>query len=252
MTELPRALRIASTQYMDEGRLVDEWDAIAFERDRQLRGGVDRSFDEVLCPWVLAQLHDAESIIDVGCGTGVLTERISTDRARVVGIDPSAKSIEIARKHNPRGLYHVASLSQWVEGNPGARFDLAVANMVLMDVLDVPAFLRGLRSVTAGGRVAMTFTHPMFWPDYWGYRTEDGFDYLAELAIESPFRTAAQDLEHRTTHFHRPLSWYVSAIARAGLVISDMHELRGPESMQAFAYPRFVAISATVPTESVS
>jgi 2-polyprenyl-6-hydroxyphenyl methylase/3-demethylubiquinone-9 3-methyltransferase len=42
---------------------------------------------------------EALSVLDVGCGGGILSEEFAKFGCRVTGIDPSAPSLEIARKH---------------------------------------------------------------------------------------------------------------------------------------------------------
>ena len=39
------------------------------------------------------------SVIDVGCGGGILTERLAREGASVLGIDMVEESLEVARQH---------------------------------------------------------------------------------------------------------------------------------------------------------
>ena len=50
----------------------------------------------------LADLGPAEDVLDVGCGTGALVARLrAVTRGRVVGVDPSARMLEEARRAAP-------------------------------------------------------------------------------------------------------------------------------------------------------
>ena len=226
-------------------QVTQEWDLIAPTRDGQLRSGDDISFSTVLQPWVLSVIRPSESVADVGCGTGVLTKQLSIGAETVLGIDPSASSIAIARQNDPTGIYHVATLETFVDTHSDMRFDVVVANMVLMDVLDIRAFCKSLAHLARGGRVAVTLTHPAFWPLYWGYANLPGFDYKQETVVEAPFRTAIRKYPVRTTHVHRPLEEYARVFAACGLRIQSVEELRGAESAQTFPFPRFLAVTAT-------
>ncbi len=68
--------------------------------------------------------RSAGSVLDLGCGTGVLATALSNERT-VVGVDPAAAMLEIARARDTRNAV------RWVEGDAvsvrlGRRFDLVV------------------------------------------------------------------------------------------------------------------------------
>ena len=224
-----------------QNEVTREWDAIAATRDAQLRSNQDRTFSEVLRPHILASVTSAQSIIDIGCGTGNLTSSLNATNRRVVGLDPSRESIRIARLHDSSTEYHEGTLEAWSASNQGAEFDLAIVNMVLMDVMNLSAFTRALAQVVQKGRVLATLTHPAFWPLYWGYSAMPGFDYMKDQVIEAPFRTNSQQYDLPTTHIHRPISTYIEAFRAVGLSVDGITELRGPESLEEFAFPRFLA-----------
>lgn len=97
------------------------------------------------------------SWLDVGCGTGALTEAILRDaRPRsVLGIDPSAGYIEHARAHvmDPRVSFEVAD-AQSIPVEAG-RFDAAVSGLVLNFVPQPPKAAGEMRrAVKPGAAVA--------------------------------------------------------------------------------------------------
>jgi len=224
--------------------ITREWDAIALERDSQLAGRGDLSFETVLEPWVMSHVRSNQSVIDVGCGTGRLTTKINREASSALGIDPSSRSIEIARARDSQTDFAVSTVEEWVANNPDAEFDLAVANMVLMDVVNLDLVCEALARLTPRGRILVTLTHPAFWPLYWGYASNDGFDYSRELFVEAPFRTEAHLYATSTTHVHRPLDRYFAALTQVGLEIVRLEELRGPEAHDKFPFPRFLGIEA--------
>lgn len=230
-----------------QATVTEEWDVIAPERDAQIAGNHDSSFSQVLEPWVLGRISGAKRIVDVGCGTGRLTSKLSLGAEQVIGIDPSPTSINIARSHDPLTNYAVASIEDWVAKHPNADADLVVANMVLMDALELEAVVPALRHLARNGRVLATMTHPAFWPFYWGYATNPGFNYSDQVFVEAPFKTSTHEFGLTATHVHRPLSVYLRAFRNSGLEVTEFEELRGPESPDRFPFPRFVALEA-VPT----
>lgn len=228
----------------NQDTVTREWDLIAPERDAQVAADRDASFSSVLEPWVLNRLGTASTVIDVGCGTGRLTSSIQRLNRKTMGLDPSVSSIAIAREHDNQSEYVIATVEEWTADNPEARFDLVVANMVLMDALNVDDVCVALARLGQQGRVLLTFTHPAFWPLYWGYASNPGFDYLREIVVEAPFKTSAHEFALTATHVHRPLVRYIDALQRSGLELSHFEELRGPEDPAVFPFPRFIGIEA--------
>jgi 2-polyprenyl-6-hydroxyphenyl methylase/3-demethylubiquinone-9 3-methyltransferase len=99
------------------------------------------------------------SILDVGCGAGLLSEPLARLGGRVVAIDPAGDGLEVARRRaEEAGLdidYRKASLGELSGGK--ARFDLVAALEVLEHVPDPSAFLADcVGLVRPGGAVVLS------------------------------------------------------------------------------------------------
>ena len=85
-----------------------------------------------------------KTLVDIGCGGGLLAEELARLGASVIGVDPSAPSLETARAHaRTAGLtidYRLGSGEQLPI--PDASADIACCADVLEHVSDVPAVLR--------------------------------------------------------------------------------------------------------------
>ncbi len=125
-----------------------------------------------------------------------------------------------------------------------AESDLVVANMVLMDALQLDSFVAAIAGLAREGRILATMTHPAFWPLYWGYATNPDFNYSREVIIEAPFKTSSHEFGLTATHVHRPLDAYLREFRANGLIVTEMEELRGPESPTSFPFPRFIGLEA--------
>ncbi len=83
------------------------------------------------------------SLIDIGCGGGLLSESLARLGADVVAIDAEAESVRIAEAHaEDQGLsiaYRCAAAEELVR--EGLRFDAVVTMEVVEHVADLPAFI---------------------------------------------------------------------------------------------------------------
>lgn len=235
--------------------IAREWDEIARVRYRQIVSGQDLSFNNVLLPTIRTLLEgiNLESVLDVGCGTGQLTRELAAMSGKLVAVDSSARSIEIARRvcfSSGNVSFHFSSVEEYARHWSGSRFTTAVANMTLMTCLDLESFVEAVARVVApSGCFVATITHPWFWPHYRGYANADWFSYSKEIVLEGPFNISNEVSEYVTTHVHRPLVTYLNSLSRFGFQIDRIMEPYPQEESQAlypdpWRFPRFLAFRA--------
>ncbi|MGD0641432.1 MAG: bifunctional 2-polyprenyl-6-hydroxyphenol methylase/3-demethylubiquinol 3-O-methyltransferase UbiG [Roseiarcus sp.] len=98
------------------------------------------------------------SLLDIGCGAGLLSEPLSRLGASVVGLDPAPASIAVARTHaeatGATASYRVGTVEDLAKEH--ARFDVVLAMEVVEHVADVPAFVAAAASlIKPGGLFAL-------------------------------------------------------------------------------------------------
>ena len=105
--------------------------------------------------WVAARVRRAKgegvSILDVGCGAGLLAEALAKDGFAVTGLDAGAEVIEVARSHaQGQGLnltYRHGTAEELAA--EGARFPVVTALEIIEHVADPLEFLKSLRALLA-------------------------------------------------------------------------------------------------------
>jgi SAM-dependent methyltransferase len=153
---------------MTPGGSFDAW---AADYDRALAQGVSLSgedkeyFAEGRVRWLARCLDafgaQARDVLDFGCGTGTNTEVLGrTLRARVVGVDPSEASIQVARARHPDATL---AFERLVAGEACERFDLAFCNGVFHHIPLAergPAVRHVYASLRPGGIFALWENNP--------------------------------------------------------------------------------------------
>jgi SAM-dependent methyltransferase len=81
--------------------------------------------------------------LDIGCGTGVLSDKLTRQGFETLGIDCSRTAVEKARASFPRTRFAVATIGDLAAR--GERYDLLVLSHVLEHVSDDVAFLASLQ-----------------------------------------------------------------------------------------------------------
>lgn len=98
------------------------------------------------------------SLVDIGCGGGVLSEPLARLGATVTGLDPATGNVAVARAHAQAAELEIDYRDETIEAlvASGARFDLVLAMEVVEHVADVQAFVTACcEAVKPGGLLVM-------------------------------------------------------------------------------------------------
>ncbi|MEH2282732.1 MAG: methyltransferase domain-containing protein [Nostoc sp.] len=96
-----------------------------------------------------------ESILDLGCGTGQLTEKIAEAGAEVMGVDYASEMIEKARQNYPHIRFDVADARSFQVDKP---LDAVFSNAVLHWVKEADSAIASIhKSLKSGGRFVAEF-----------------------------------------------------------------------------------------------
>jgi ubiquinone/menaquinone biosynthesis C-methylase UbiE len=96
-------------------------------------------------------------VLDLGCGSGRYTMVLKEVGAKVVGIDPSEKLLEIARK-NIKGVKFIKASSEKLPFSDN-EFDLVVAGMVLHYVKKINTTFKEISRILKTGGIFVFSSH---------------------------------------------------------------------------------------------
>jgi len=103
-------------------------------------------------PLSVTPLHGL-SLLDIGCGGGLLSEPMARLGAQVTGVDAAARNIRVAAQHaEKQGLdidYRQGAAEALAES--GARFDIVLALEIVEHVADVELFLKSCGQMVKPG-----------------------------------------------------------------------------------------------------
>jgi ubiquinone/menaquinone biosynthesis C-methylase UbiE len=191
---------------------------MAVDYDLHNASGAANSYYER--PATIELLGDVHSnrVLEVGCGSGPVTEWLVDRGAEVVACDVSAAMLEIARSRiGDRAELRHHDLAEPLTFLEDASVDLVVASLVFHYLRDWVAPLRELhRVLRPTGSVVMSIHHPA-----WDWRNHCPEDYFAFLQVSEVWVEP-----HEVTFWRRPLTAITEAISDSGFLIDRLVEAR--------------------------
>jgi SAM-dependent methyltransferase len=154
-----------------------------------------KSLVELLAPC------EGERILDLGCGTGTLTDEIARTGAVVTGIDSSPEMIGQARQNYPKLDFRLADAKTF---RSGERFDAVFSNAVLHWIQPPVVVIKTIReALKPGGRFIAEFGgrgnvasiveaagfNPWYYPSIGEYATlleQNGFEVSSAVLFDRP------------------------------------------------------------------
>ncbi len=232
-------------------QLKAQWEAMADDWiGLQAEGDVHR--EDLLDPWMLEAIGEVSGlkVIDLGCGEGRFTRKMTQLGARVTGVDLCTPFIEYAEARLVDDETYLLANMEALNGVRDGEFHLAVSYLSLVDVLNMGrAVAEAFRVLVLGGRFVVCNVHPMRMASAGGWIKQG--DRKLHYPVDNYFDEGVRELSwirqtgKQWTNFHRSLETHVETFLGAGFAIEAIREPR-PTREQAEERPE-VADELRVP-----
>jgi len=216
--------------------------------------GADPEYEEQVLPLIDGHLQGARRVLDVGCGEGQVSRRIAGLGAQVVGLDPTAAQIRLAHERGGSACF-VRARSEQIPCQTST-FDAVVLCMALEHVDPFePAIDEVARVLVPGGLFLLFLVHPLLQTPGSGWVDDlSSATHYWKVGPYLPDDVAVDEIAPGVNleFAHRPLSRYVHAMGKVGLLIEDMVEPPPPAAVvtetgdfpNAWTIPRLMLVCA--------
>lgn len=207
-----------------------------------LVGQEGHKYHKVVIPEILKLIKPHESVLDIGCGTGVLAKNFKN----YTGIDESPQMISEAKKLN-KGKNFIQGSATNLSNLVPKKHDIGIFMLSIQDMDHLE------RVISESSKVCKSLIILMVHPSFriprqsgWGtdkdrkltYRRVDR--YLTQETI--PLNTKVNDV---TSYFyHRPLQKYTEELFKNGYQINHISEIADPKP-EFNEFPLFLLLKAT-------
>lgn len=180
---------------------------------------------EIVLPNVLRLLGKFTSLLDLGCGQGVLARKLPK-QVRYVGIDQSQELIKSAEKLTHHGTFLTQDATEPLASKEN--FDRVVFILSLQNMENgKEALQNGCRHLRKGGEILIVLNHPAYRiPRQSGWGVDENMKlqyrrvnlYMSEQTIPIQTNPSKKERSATTMTYHHPISTYFEWLSKDCLV----------------------------------
>lgn len=202
--------------------VINEWNKAAETYSKLQSNAAFASFNREFVKTLTTDIRGCK-ILDAGCGDGYYSNYLQQQGANVIGCDGSSEMIRMARTNYPSIQFDIVDLQE-VLPYRDQQFDMVFCNMVLMDIEQIDILIAEVsRVLKDNGTLLLSILHPGFVLGYWEF-DKTGRKTYRKIANYIKPRSVKMNYWGMTTHYHRPLSFYLNLLSANNLLLDKMYE----------------------------
>ena len=143
--------------------MSEEWTLHKDRRRASSFGDDPEAYDRVRPPYPAALIdvlvaEQPRTVLDVGCGTGIVARLLIARGCDVLGLEPDARMADVARRHGV--VVEAGTIEEWDAGD--RHFDLLTAGQAWHWVDPDPGAAKAAQVLRPGGRIGLFWNqaHP--------------------------------------------------------------------------------------------
>ena len=196
---------------------------------------------------------EGKRILDIGCGSGELTNKMAETAGQVTGLDLSPKWIEYCKiSYQRKNLSFVQGSATDLKMFPDDYFDIIIMNLVLPNIYKVAdmekIFLEIKRVTRISGEFIFSDVHPILkMTKKEGARRQEyskGFSYFKEGSKLSVIVALPNKKEIEFEDAHWSLSFYSDLIEKYGFglvkIIESNYPKNAPKKFFRYSFPEYI------------
>jgi ubiquinone/menaquinone biosynthesis C-methylase UbiE len=210
------------------------WEGVAGWYDKLLEGeGTYQK--ELILPnlFRLMGLKPGDRVLDLACGQGFFSREAVKKGASVLGVDAARTLVDFAIQHSPKEASFRVGPAHKLNFLKDESFDKAMIVLAIQNIENPQeVFAECSRILKKSGKLFLVLNHPAFRvpkASSWGWDEEGGVQYrridkyLSEAKVPIDMHPGEKN-KKETVSFHRPLQYYVKALAKAGFALTVLEE----------------------------
>lgn len=188
----------------------------------------DVNHREIINPVVFSLLWSVKGkkILDLACGQWYFSRILARKWAKMTGIDNSKDLITIAREKSQKlPITYIVSDAAKLKDIKSDSFDGIVSNMAFMDIKNIADTIKECsRVLKKNWSLVFSMTNPLF--AEFERKKSKGVHYVKLLKYWTPLqRINDKGFWYKTTHYHRPIGFYINTLAKNGFLVANYEEL---------------------------